>query len=494
MTGIDKVSEIIEEISPYYSKIKNKKGKIKRDVVPAEEHKLVYDSTSETLEPVYFWILDMMNGLFSGKVEKIIDNFSSSPGSGHFAELGARATRMQEEGMKILGAVNTVLKSIINLIYDLKEFEIRLEHYKASHDKDKEKSEAGMLALKQIWMDNVDVKRGRGSINMLTYDMNFVTLRDAFMIVKSLEDVEKMDLNDRVKRILKPRLAEFLEWKKRSETELRKRFEIEKSYLKSQVNSLQLYTRWAKPYLIAAEKLSQKESGKEPALVNAFNTIMLELAMLGKKEINIEEEAVDKNLPEEFRKLKVKRPYYSCVLVDFVFRGIPQRISQQAHYVFGGRVEVTFRGYCLNEDELAVLEEKLKEADIEDGLKLVEGLTTESLGELKEDLDKYLKSEEEKSEEEYEKAKEQDVNPFSALFGFGKRKPKTEKGKTKEEQEKNKKKAKTEKLKEKGVPSDSYVEGVIRTLGEQTTAKTCFDIFDIYKKAHGMPSHPSPFD
>jgi len=481
MADIDNIQNILAEISPHYRKKKNKKA----DLIPAEEHKLVYDSSSETLEPVYFWILDFMNDMFS-TVEKLIDNFTSSPGSGHFAELGARATRMQEEGMKILGAANTVLKSIINLIYDLKEFEIRISHYRASHSKNKEEADAGLLSLKQIWMDNVDVKRGRGSINMLTHDMNFVTLRDAFMIAKSIEEADKIDLNDRVKRILKPRLNEFLEWKKRSEMELKKRFEIEKGYLKSQVNSLKLYTRWVKPYLVAAEKLKMGEKTREPALVNIFNTIMLELTLLGKKEVNVEQEAIDKKLPIEFKKLKSKRKYYSCVLVDFVFRGIPQRVSaQQSHYVFGGRIETTFRGYCLNEDELALLNEKLGESDIEDALKLIEGVTTESLGELREDIEYFLKSEEEKQKEMQEKKESDDINPFSALLGFGKPKTKTI--------EKDKEKEKIKTLTEKGVKTDNYTESMIRKLGEAKVAENCFDIFDIYKKAHGMPSYPNPY-
>ncbi len=32
-------------------------------------HKLVYDSTSETLEPVYFWLLDLMELAAGGKPE-----------------------------------------------------------------------------------------------------------------------------------------------------------------------------------------------------------------------------------------------------------------------------------------------------------------------------------------------------------------------------------------------------------------------------------------
>ncbi len=484
MAEIDKISDIIEEASPYYSKKKKKK----MDVVPAEEHKLIYDTSAETLEPVYFWIIDFMNDAFGMKVEKLIDNFTSSPGSGHFAELGARATRMQEEGMKILGAVNTVLKSIINLIYDLKEFEIRISHYKFSHSKNKEEAEAGLLSLKQVWMDNVDVKRGRGSINMMAQDLNFVTLRDAFMVAESAERVDKMDLNDRVKRILKPRVQEFFEWKKRSEMELKKRFEIEKSYLKSQVNSLKLYTRWAKPYLIAAEKLRMKETGREPALVNVFNTLLLELTLLGKKEINVEQKAVDKKIPEEFKKLKLKRKYYNCVLLDFAFRGIPQRVSaQQAHYAFGGRVEVTFRGYCLNEEELALLNSRLDEDDVQDALKLVEGITSESLDTLREDIEYFLKSEEEREKEEEKESggEREDVNPFSALLGFGG-------GKT--GKEKDKEKEKILKLKEKGVSKDNYTESLIRELGEDESAENCFNLFDIYKKAHGMPSHANPFE
>src|SRR3989344_8762911 len=67
-----------------------------------EEHKLIYDSSSETLEPVYFWILDMMKDLFKGKVDKLADNFVSSAGSGHFSELMGKASRMQEEAMKMM--------------------------------------------------------------------------------------------------------------------------------------------------------------------------------------------------------------------------------------------------------------------------------------------------------------------------------------------------------------------------------------------------------
>ena len=64
---------------------------------PLVEHKLVYDSATETLEPVYFFILDLM-GEMGLDVEKLSDNFVSSPGSNHFGEMGQRITYMQQQG------------------------------------------------------------------------------------------------------------------------------------------------------------------------------------------------------------------------------------------------------------------------------------------------------------------------------------------------------------------------------------------------------------
>ena len=116
----------------------------------------------------------------------------------------------------------------------------------------------------------------------------FQTLIDAFLVSHSEKDVNKLDLNDRVKRILIPRVQEFSNWLEHSGAELNKRYKMERAYLKSQVDSLKLYARWAKPYLRAAAMLEQKADLKSPALVKAFSTTILELALLGKMKLDIE--------------------------------------------------------------------------------------------------------------------------------------------------------------------------------------------------------------
>jgi len=114
------------------------------------------------------------------------------------------------------------LRSVLNIIYDLKEFRIRLQSY--DDLKTENKKEAGLISLKQIWMDKVDILKGNSSIKaMASGQVGFQTLIDAFLIVKNIEDVNKLDLNERVKRILIPRIQEFNIWVEQSGKELEKR-------------------------------------------------------------------------------------------------------------------------------------------------------------------------------------------------------------------------------------------------------------------------------
>ena len=225
-----------KELREKLVKLIKAKGLVKFESGKPIEYHIIYDTFSGTLEPVYFWTLDFLRASdpagLGYEVEKVAEEFEASSGGGFFGELGSRATVMQERGMKILETVNSVLRTIINLIYDLKEFDMRLQAYTDANSDKKEIKLAGEYSLKGIWMDQVDTKTGLGSINQLTRgDLQFVTLRDAFMQARSLKDVNNMDLNKRVKIIIKKKFEEYRIWRKESEKELRKRYDIEKNYL-----------------------------------------------------------------------------------------------------------------------------------------------------------------------------------------------------------------------------------------------------------------------
>ena len=127
----------------------------------------------------------------------------------------------------------------------------------------------------------------------------------------------------------------------------------------------------------------------------------------------------------------------------------------------------------IGEQEIDKMKEKLEDSDINEALKLAEGMTDESLGELKEEIEEFL----EEKEEETEKSGD-DTDPFTALFKSGKKKEEKEEEITK---------------KSKKIKSDNYLEKTVRNLAVKESKRTCFNLFDVYKKTHGMMSHPDPF-
>lgn len=465
-------SQFLDPEDTYYMRAIDAKG-LKN---PVEKHTITYDAPGENLEPVYFWILDYLQANKYKNVEKLVDSFISSAGSGHFSEMGMKATKMQEEAMKMLGSANTVIKSILNIIYDLKEFRIRLSKYKEAKSKDPKKRSEGILSLKQIWMDTVDMKRGNGSINGLAQQLNFVTIRDAFMAARHTDDIRELDLNERVKRILEARVAEFYQWMEKSEEELLKRYKIEKIYLKSQVSSLQLYARWMKPYLAAAKALEQRGKGTAD-IVTAFNTTIFELSILAEGEYEVEKDIAMGDLPKVFAGKNKEPGYKPVIIIEYKFRTIPGRVQQQS-YTFRGRIDATFTSYALNKDELKILKDEIAKDDINELAGMVTGSPEESLSVIKDEVDDFLNEDEkEKKEEEKEetKKKDDDSNPFTALleaFSF--------KGLFTSDKKEEKKDS------SHGLPEDDEYGRVMRSQAAFKGRSECSKFYAEFKKAQSM--------
>ena len=404
---------------------------------PIEKHYIEYDNfTGQSLEPIYFWIIDYINKEYDSS-EKLVDNFVSAVGSVHYTDIAVKLGQTQQNAQRMLELANTILKSILNLVYDLKDWRVRLSDYERYNSKNPTEKKASLLSLKERWLDLVDVRRGQGSIRALASQFDFVTLLNAFMAAETIEDAKKIDLNEIVKNVLLQRLYEFFKWIPESEKQLRTRYEVEKRYLKAQVDSLKLYSRWAKPYLKAAKQLEQRASSTA-SWVSVFETTILELTLLGKKKYNIEEDISSNNLPKSFRKL-AKKNYNYIVVVELKFRASPQKTQYAGGYVFRGKTDIEFTGYALTEKELEVLKQEVEKDDLGDLMNLIAGSTTESLDLIHEDISEFL---EESKKEEKDKKESEDTNPFSALFSIFKPKKKEEK--------------------EEGIPKDSAEEKAIR--------------------------------
>jgi hypothetical protein len=379
--------------------------------------------------------------------------------------------------MKILGVANQLIKTILNIIYDLKEFKLRLALYDDyNQTKDKAKKESAFLSLKQVWLDQVDIKRGNSSIKALAVSganqPNFVMLIDAFMVLHSLEEIKTIDLNDRVKRLLEQRFGEFARWLTESQKEIRKRYEIEKIYLKSQVNNVKLYSKWAKPYLKAAARLEQRAT-ETSALVTTFNTSLFELTLMGIGEYNPEIDFKRGELPKVFRTANTRK-YGQVVIVELKFRSIPERF-QQGGYGFRGKATLTFTSFCLNAEERKKLKEQLEWDDFKDVYNLIGGATDESLAQLQTDINELLGENDKK--EEKKSSSSEETNPFSALLSVV-----TDLFKPSEAKKEEKKEKKEE------IATDTDMEKVMRSQAGIEARIRCRKFYDTFKKMNNSPA------
>ncbi len=376
------------------------------------QYLLGLDTMTEGLESSYYWILSFWGDKFFNqnyKIRKAQEYFAATETSYIFGDMGARRTNLEKRAQELLALINQLIRTIINILWDLREFEIRIERYNDLESKDKEKRRASDLALKSIWLSEVDMKKGAGSINNLVQQLNFVTLRDAFMFIDTMQDKEKvltdigekdenvgMDLPMIVKRILLGRVTEYLDWRELSKKELTKRFEIEKAYLRHEVASMKLYTAWVRPYLFSikrltmptpdemAKKIPDYESEtstkiewgtiytSQAELVTTFETAQIFVELFGTKEVT-----------KEFGGAQVfgDDKIYGAIEADFVFRTLPGQVDQR-RYMQRGALEMIFTAYSLDERRKKDLE-RIEEDDV---LKQATKLTEDTLLQLRDDL------------------------------------------------------------------------------------------------------------
>ncbi len=190
------------------------------------------------------------------------------------------------------------------------------------------------------------------------------------------------------------------------------RLEDLRARLRQDVTSARLYARWLKPYLRAASRLEPRQES-HPALVSGFNTVLLEVALLVEDRYEPQED-VDLGLLPKAMLRSHRRAYYSVLLVEINFRGIPERLKQGG-YLYRGRTELTITSLSLNEDELRVLRQLVEQDNLGDLLRAVTNETDIELERLQAELNRVSEGKEAPAPTP---AVAEDTNPFTALFSF----------------------------------------------------------------------------
>jgi hypothetical protein len=344
---------------------------------PKKRYKFVKESFGESIEEVYFWILNHLQqdqGFM--KVEKISDIFSASENSAFFGASQQRLGIQQDRAANFLRYINDMVKQLFQLLRELRIHDERLVLY----DNFKT-SQAADNTLKGLFIDMAEGgAKNPGSVIGLATQVNFTVLPDLFMNSRSRrkEDVDKevddMEFNNQVKSILKRKLYAYFNWVEQTHKELKARKKFTLQYLRQHWNVIRMYLNWVRPYLRNTQKLSMNEGQlNSPYLVNAFETSMTEIEILAYKKEN--------------------KGFHPCILVTFEYRTKPimanaQEYQRSPQHV--GRVSVSLRAYAWSKDQIEAYKKMKNREDLE-MLGLADQNVEAAMEALDEDLDHYLK-------------------------------------------------------------------------------------------------------
>jgi hypothetical protein len=226
--------------------------------------------------------------------------------------------------------------------------------------------------------------------------------------------VDGLKFNEKLKAVLKRKLAAYITWKEYTYKEITTRRSFIIKFLRQHYNSIQMYISWVKPYMKNVQRLKHhSELTDSPDIIAAFEGSVTEIELVC------------------YNELGYYNPY---VVLNFYYRTRPQMDFHQEGYqhkgpIHVGNVDVVLRGYAWNKDEF----ESYKKMRMQEELEIIGEIDSslkDSLDALGDDLRKYLKESGEKFPEDDRKKKEEEdqlkkmkanalnvTEPFKALFG-----------------------------------------------------------------------------
>jgi len=225
--------------------------------------------------------------------------------------------------------------------------------------------------------------------------------------------VSRLKFNEQVKNVLRRKLYSYINWKDKTERELKNRFQFTLRYLRQHWGTIKMYMAWVKPYLKNVQRLRMSQGAIQSVdIVSAFETAVTEIEVLAKK--------------------PPKKGVYPCVLISIRYVTQPELSYHQEGYAHRGplhvgELEFQLRAYAWTKQDIESFKRLKNEEDME-LLRLVDESVSAAMDALGDDLNKFLEEAGEKLEKKEEHAhkprkKKQPVSevisPFTAVFkGF----------------------------------------------------------------------------
>jgi len=348
---------------------------------PKDGLTLVFTTPHAGIEKYYYQMLEELRER-SFKVEKVKDVYTASEASDLWGELERRKQMQAEQVMKYLASIGSMMKSLFQMLRELRLIDERLAHYKG---RDKGRAEDD-IALKGIWIDKVEGGAQKpSSVYGMATQLGFTTLPDLFFntfpkkrsdIKKIVDSLAEHGINKKIREILQRKLAEFMTWTENTEKELKTGRKFKLMYLRQHFHVIRMYLDWVRPYIKNVSKLNiLAEGGKadtrtKTELIRAAESAVMDIELMA-----------EKGAPDDY--------YKTCIRIVFHFTSQPRlefRKEYQRGPIHVGKITIDFEGYAFTAADLKAY----RDAKIDDDIEVLKSVFS-SIEALEGELLEYLK-------------------------------------------------------------------------------------------------------
>jgi len=336
------------------------------------------------------------------KTEKVKDVYTASEASDLWAEMERRKQFQADQAMKYIASIGSMMKSLFQMIRELRLIDERLAHYKGRAKGESEDD----IALKGIWIDKVEGGAQKpSSIYGMATQLGFTTLPDLFFnafpktrndIKKVIGSMGKYGLNKKIREVLQRKLSEYMIWVENTEKELKTGRKFKLMYLRQHFHVIRMYLDWVKPYLKNVQNLNiLSEGGSATArtkseLIRAAEAAVMDIELFGVRE--------------------GKDYYKQCIRVVFHFVSQPRlefRKEYQRGPIHVGYTNMEFYGYAMTDSDL----DAYRKTKIDDDVEILKSVFS-SIAALEKEILFYLKQ----ADDEYKQEKPATVKKKAASF------------------------------------------------------------------------------
>ena len=369
--------------------------------MPLKRLRIVYESHNANVEEPYHWVLNHLKqdqGYY--QVEKIVDTMTAAEASSLFGVQMQRLNMQQDKAAQYMGTISSMVKSLFQVVREIRIIKERLAHYRGSMKGDKSSD----VALKGYWVDLVEGGgKNPASIYGLAQQLGFATLPDLFFEttipydgdVDSIVEERAKGFNRKVREVLRRKLAQFVVWRKETQKELESREKFTLRYLRQHWSTIKMYMSWVKPMLKNIKRLQTGEKYRNNAeLLSSMEGSMMEVELLAVRD-----------------KIGSHHP---IIVAHFLYRTRAHmnfNNDYQRGPVHVGRVAITLRAYAWTPEQIDKYRKLREEEDLE-LIGMIDGSVEAAMDALGDELRNYLEeAEEEANLPERQKKEETEEKP-----------------------------------------------------------------------------------